>query len=612
MRFAKHSRGWLSGRRLFSDDRPDRNEGVATEERSALLSRDTNGNGSARESGPVVDPTQRLLTALGRFQRQVARAEAGAPQDEWSDECMNQLIMGIELAMAQEWTNVMQALTDTARILQSYENEGKAHLCVPFLQDSYEILCLMVGDLIVDNVRSGVMQKWRDRYAYAVEDLARAGIPLVEDDVEEAEDADTPPAAPARRPAGAAEPESAAEAFFTDEAEEEESAAEELDTDETAEDVTRYEEAPESETEEREEEPVDVAAESAEDAVTPFEDIPDDYEMEEEETGNLPSLDELEDTPAPAQAVEPVHEPVVTHRSKPKQPVEDLFSMAETVEPQEPAPAPAPAPVHETPRKPETPRSKPVAAPPPRAEAPAVVHAMPAMSDEAEALLRTTQQALSSGNVADAKLLALELAMNMARLEANRAEAHVKTTEDDLAANSEAIAQAENRVGDCEQEVALAERQTSEREQELSVRRDRSGNLRDQVAGIRATIEEIESQIRALEARRNEEMERLTAAQSEQDEALAAESRVQTEIEQLNESCQTAQDTLDEARSEVDRLKGLRAGQESELREAMETLEVRRQAVAQIAQTIDSIRGPAPVQAKAAESAPREIDEGLF
>jgi hypothetical protein len=128
------------------------------------------------------DPTQRLLTSLGRFQRHVMKAREGASQDLWSDECMNHLIHGVEIALEQDWADLVEALTETGRILQSYEDAGRANACVPFLADSYEILCLMVGDLIVDKVRPGVLRKWRDCYQAALDDLTAEGLALVQDE----------------------------------------------------------------------------------------------------------------------------------------------------------------------------------------------------------------------------------------------------------------------------------------------------------------------------------------------------------------------------------------------------------------------------------------------
>ncbi len=190
MRFGKRSKNslfWGKQSKSASDDAEF--SPVASEERSALLNGEEKPAAMHEEPVPadsgLGDPTQRLLTALGRFQRHKARAQDGLPQEAWSDECMKQLINAVEIAMTQGWTDVVNTLTDTARILQSYEDVGKASQCVPFLGDSYDILCWMIGDLIVGQVRPGAIEKWRQRYERAIEELRMAGIPLVQDEDEE-------------------------------------------------------------------------------------------------------------------------------------------------------------------------------------------------------------------------------------------------------------------------------------------------------------------------------------------------------------------------------------------------------------------------------------------
>lgn len=141
---------------------------------------DSANSGQAPASQNLGDPTHRLLAALGRFQRQMARARDGLPQEEWSDECMNQLINATEIAVEQGWREVRQILTETARILSSYEAQGRANDCLEFLGDSYEILCNLVGDLITGSLRPTVVQRWNDRHAQALEELSAAGIPLID------------------------------------------------------------------------------------------------------------------------------------------------------------------------------------------------------------------------------------------------------------------------------------------------------------------------------------------------------------------------------------------------------------------------------------------------
>ncbi len=179
---------------------------VASEERSALLFRDTEASTNSTEAQtpnarPSSVSTQALMNALGRFHRFAAKGEAGAPQELWTDDCMNHLVDAVEIAIGNNWKYIARALTDTARILHSYEKAGCAQLAVPFLNDSYKILCLMVGDLIVNNTSTGLESRWNDRYNKAVVALLDAGLKLIDDEPSEdaapAESAPEPPVAKA-------------------------------------------------------------------------------------------------------------------------------------------------------------------------------------------------------------------------------------------------------------------------------------------------------------------------------------------------------------------------------------------------------------------------------
>ena len=143
------------------------------------------------EQGPAVsgDPTQALLTALGKFQRQMTDAQSETSNELWADECMNQLIVAVDIALSQNWSSMVEALTDSGRILQTYQSADRAPDCVPFLNDSYEILCLMVGDLIVDNESTALSDNWRRLYQGAVRALEETGLVLARDDDEAPETA---------------------------------------------------------------------------------------------------------------------------------------------------------------------------------------------------------------------------------------------------------------------------------------------------------------------------------------------------------------------------------------------------------------------------------------
>ncbi len=132
------------------------------------------------------EATQHMLSALGRFHRQVTKAKVGAAQELWTDECMNELVTAAEVAVREGWRETVTVLTETGRILQTYEDAGRARECVPFLSETYDILSLMVGDLIVGEVRPGVLAKWGECHGKALRTLEAAGLTLI--DIENGEE----------------------------------------------------------------------------------------------------------------------------------------------------------------------------------------------------------------------------------------------------------------------------------------------------------------------------------------------------------------------------------------------------------------------------------------
>lgn len=133
------------------------------------------------------DPAQALLNVLGRFQRHYLRGREGAEQSAWSDDCMNALIDAVDVAVAQRWQEVVSVLTETARVLQTYEDAERANECVPFLTSSHEVLCHMVGDLLTGQTRPGLLRKWESVYDRARADVDAAGLSLVQDEVSDQE-----------------------------------------------------------------------------------------------------------------------------------------------------------------------------------------------------------------------------------------------------------------------------------------------------------------------------------------------------------------------------------------------------------------------------------------
>ncbi len=611
MQFGKKTRNLAAASRRFFGERPTPGGPQSGPAVGTLEHSDEEENAMTpppqEESMVAGDPTQRLLTALGRFQRQVSRAEEGAPQEAWCDECMNQLITGIEIALNEDWADVKEALTDVARILQTYEDEGRADQSIFFLKDSYEILCLMVGDLIVGNVRSGVMKKWQDRYERALDELADAGLTLVDDDSTGERDAQPHRAAVAETAevdhgfddmldqdlggevpgsvfdSGMAggrtgrvfdtdpgDPFAPLESETLDSSPFEDSGLTQLPR-ETAASVPSLDELlgrPVSEGDDLEDE-TETATMDLSDDFTADTDVPDSPSYE------LASVD-----PAETLALE--------LESEAESVPESLFA--------EPASASIELDFGDGSPAPElTPEvAAPVAAAPVKAApAPAPAPEVEPEPGTTEALFRNSQRAMAQGNLADAKVFALQLAASMAAMEADQVAGRIALIEADIAQNSQAIAAGEAAVGEAEHRVQQLEEQVALCQKEFEAKREQIGQLRDETAAVESSVEELNRQIAELEARRNAELERLANFQQSLDDNLSEESRMQSELEALSEEESGSRENLDGARDHVLVLQQTGSAHASSLQTAQIELEQRRAAVADIENTIRQVGGGA-------------------
>jgi hypothetical protein len=602
---------------------------------------------------PGADPTQRLLTALGRFHRYVAKGQAGAPQEFWSDDCMSQLLTAVELSVGQGWKDIVEALTGTARVLQTYEISSAAHLCVPFLNDSYEVLCLMVGDLIVNNSRSDAMKTWRRRYDRAVGDLIAAGLELVDD---EPEPEQAPAAEPAAPPADAVEetipfpiPEGAPpgernqaplpvdepsiDEFlpFDDEppvepvqevepAEPETPAPvleEETDepvpppkpADEVApvldalcDDLARLERAPQEACGER----FKVIGYRIESLMSYAGD--NGFEAAAEVSRQMLEICRLSGTAnqldesfldlaysfcgAYADAFEDPAAPAVETWDKDRLRV--LERLQECVKPK-----PAPAAVEEeTPERdnvpaaveqPESPQARACAKQETRVEAP---EEKPAGLEEGspESLLVTAQQAIAHGDMPGAKVLALQAVAHLARAETAKAEGRVREAEAQFQQNAEHVETARQRVKTAEQDVMASESRVAEGQSELADARAHCSLIEEKAVGIEKHVAEIEDQIRALEAAREAEMLRVESTRNELELAREQEKEVDEGLVRLKDAESAARARLEESRQSVKDLQRHRLELEEMLSRARETLTHHRSSMTDIDKTIAQLR----------------------
>lgn len=618
---------------------------VAAEERSALLSFESTGNAAplphANNGSGGGDPTQQLGTALGRFHRYVMKGQAGAPQEFWSDDCMNQLAAAIEIAISENWMHLVEALTDVARILQSYENAGYARQCVPFLIESYEILSLMVGDLMVNNTGSGVMEKWRERYRNAVDELTSAGLALVLDDDHEelgphipAER--TPEIIPFERPqdeaAVAAAPgkeylrnEPVLDSFFPF-----------LDTRDAGEDaeepagagVPPSPSAPESSVVLVEETPVAEARTEDTEAAALLDSLCDELSL-------LDKFSEAERAPRLRVVIEKVSqlEGLASERGlelpqrvcgrmtelcdaalfiKTRQTVakrdgalldrflDTAYAFCEAyVEAAKDAES----------ETAETWMSDTESLLDALAEA-AQVENTEAVEEEAavdgnaspESLLETAQKAVARGDVAGAKSLALQAAAHIARTEAEKAEDRVREAETRLREGADAIDRGRSGVKKSEQEVVVAESRVTEGEGELTDARESVTQATEKVGGIDRRAGEIDEQIRALMAARQAEEAKRAEANVELERNRELEIRAEADLRSLQEAEDAARLRLENTRQQVKDLQRRRTELEAALARGRETLTRHRASLSDIERTVSQLHSAgSPATAEAGE-----------
>ncbi len=156
--------------------------GMSRDERSMLLGNTDDG----ADGGPV----QQLLGVLSTMRETAQSVVDGRASRLWADECMNHLILGVEVSLGQGWNDLVDAFTDAGRILQSYENGGKAGQAAIYLVEAYEILCALVTDAMSGTSQPALAAQWRTRYQKEVAALEMAGFVLVTDDYDTTDEAD--------------------------------------------------------------------------------------------------------------------------------------------------------------------------------------------------------------------------------------------------------------------------------------------------------------------------------------------------------------------------------------------------------------------------------------
>lgn len=235
-----------------------------------------------------------------------------------------------------------------------------------------------------------------------------------------------------------------------------------------------------------------------------------------------------------------------------------------------------------------------------------------------EAINVAMQQAIMTGDVAQAKTLAIRLAAALARREIDTAQGNLAAAQDRLAMNAAAIEEGQHRVSDAEARLQHAETEISEREAESQACRERITALDGEIHSRKAEVADLDAQIQALQERRALEAAALHERESERAASVAGDSLIQTEIESLNEEEEAAREFLEAARAKLDTMRAERIRIEAEIAAICADVERRTRSVRAIERPLsgedegEPEDGKAPAQGTETGQSGNVREEGLL
>ena len=587
MRFGKQNKTWAAfGRKLFGENSAPEPEPPVEEETARAAEAPVPEMEEqvmpeepfTPQPGTSNDPSQAVLISLGRFKRHIQHATGAPEHAQWPGECLQELLKILNIAAESGWDTLREAVTDTARVLCSYERARRTAQCLPFLRACDDALSMMIGDIIIDNETPTVRMAWQKHYQGALEVMRRDGIALVEDDVAEEEPvaekragAPSPsvPPAPVPRsepaPAPVVQRQAPAPAIpsapFGGVPEEAASAPEESPAEDTGAPVSPWEEDADAAPEEAALE--DDGLREADDDAPLGEDLGE-IDLRGDVTDEDSAQEEAD--PGPDAAEEGMEATSGEAEASCEESIPDTGDASEAVEGQEgvsdgameEAPAEEPAPAPEPPAPPTV--------------------------DE---INKAMQSAILAGDVAGAKVLALHLAAALARQEADHVAAALDGARRRLELNGHAAEDAARRVREAEERVRSAEEQIAAREADARDARARMDTLDGEIAGTRGELEDLDARIAALQEERAAAAQRLREREIARTDTVAAESLVSSEIEALMEEEEAAAEFLEKARGRVADLEEGRRGILGDILALETELEERRRAIGEITRPLD-------------------------
>jgi chromosome segregation ATPase len=219
-----------------------------------------------------------------------------------------------------------------------------------------------------------------------------------------------------------------------------------------------------------------------------------------------------------------------------------------------------------------------------------------------EVLLRRAQAAMRKGDIANARTVALELAVAMARMEYEQAQNQLAESERQLVTNAKDIEQAETAVELAEQELSRTEELLAARDSENNACRERIAMIDEELSVLSAELSDIDAEIAALQKKRAEQVNRLENKREEREESIDSEGRLQTEMESLMQETEAVRTRLNAAHEHTRHKQEDRRKIEAAIHMAREASEVRRLSLLAIERTLGSDEAPDAARNSAEET----------
>jgi predicted nucleic acid-binding Zn-ribbon protein len=216
-------------------------------------------------------------------------------------------------------------------------------------------------------------------------------------------------------------------------------------------------------------------------------------------------------------------------------------------------------------------------------------------------LLETARKAAAKGSHVDAKLLAMQAALSIAKTQTQEAEGRVRQAEMRIQDGVRSIDGARQQIGEIEAQVGQAELQVDECRKELAERGRHTQGVQTGVDGLHARLAELERRLRELQEQIDVAQRQRVAAEEALAEAMAQESRARQALDGAIQQEDASRARLEEARQNLKALQRRQGNYEAVMERAREALARQRDSVKDIESTITQIRSTEAVESDEGE-----------